>query len=91
MVTENGSQRVHVCPCSVCQRYSRAYLHHLLKARELLAYQFISIHNVMFMNRLLWRIRKAIKEDQLDLEHQRWVIETSQHSKLLTELAVDIL
>lgn len=66
------------CPCLTCQHYSRAYLHHLLKARELLAYQFISIHNVMFMNRLLSSIRNAIQQDRVEAERQRWVLETKQ-------------
>jgi len=63
------------CPCPVCQRYSRAYLHHLLKAQELLAYQFISMHNVMFMNRLLSDIRSAVLHDRLEQERQRWVLQ----------------
>lgn len=61
------------CSCYVCQNYSTGYLHHLLKARELLAYQFISIHNVCFMNRLLSAIRTAVKNNSLALEKKRWV------------------
>ncbi len=60
------------CPCSTCRQFSRAYLHYLLKARELLAYQLITIHNVSFMNRLLLAIRQAILKDTLDIEVQRW-------------------
>lgn len=61
------------CFCVVCQKYSRGYLHHLLKAKELLAYQFISIHNVMFMNRLMLSIRQAIQTDTLETEQKRWM------------------
>ncbi len=62
------------CPCMVCQKYSRGYLHHLLKAKELLACQLITIHNVMFMNRLLLAIRQAIKTDTLSAERKRWLM-----------------
>ena len=61
------------CPCSTCQNYSRAYLHHLLKAQELLAFTLITIHNVTFMNRLLAAIRLAIAEGRLAEEKKRWV------------------
>jgi queuine tRNA-ribosyltransferase len=63
------------CFCLVCQRYSKGYLHHLLKAKELLALQLLSIHNVAFMNRLLAAIRLAIKTDTLELERKQWVFD----------------
>lgn len=62
------------CPCQTCQHYSRAYLHHLLKAKELLSYQLLSIHNISFMNRLLTAIRAAIKTDSLEQEKKQWLI-----------------
>lgn len=61
------------CVCPTCQTYSRAYLHHLLKARELLAMTLITLHNVAFMNRLLDAIRHAIAEGRLNEERKRWV------------------
>ncbi len=61
------------CPCITCKKYARGYLHHLLKAKELLVYQLITIHNVTFMNLLMTAIRKAIETDQLMLERQRWI------------------
>lgn len=63
------------CPCSTCQTYSRAYLHHLLKAQELLALTLITIHNVTFMNRLLTAIRVAITNGTLAEERQRWLVD----------------
>lgn len=51
------------CNCHVCQNYSRAYIHHLLKAQELLAHQLITYHNVAFMNRLMNEIRDNIAND----------------------------
>lgn len=65
------------CPCLTCQGYSKGYLHHLLKARELLAFQLISIHNIAFMNRLLSAIRLAIHNDSLEQERKYWILEPS--------------
>jgi queuine tRNA-ribosyltransferase len=62
------------CPCMVCQKYSRGYLHHLFKAKELLAFQLLSIHNVAFMNRLMLAIREAIKNNTLNEERKQWLM-----------------
>jgi queuine tRNA-ribosyltransferase len=48
------------CPCSACARFGRAYLHHLLKAREMLAVSLVAGHNLTFTARLLARVRDAI-------------------------------
>jgi queuine tRNA-ribosyltransferase len=53
------------CLCYTCRNFSKGYLHHLLKAREMLGLSLISIHNISFMNRLLKNIRNAIREDKL--------------------------
>lgn len=50
------------CACRTCQNYSRAYIHHLLKAGELLAYTLISYHNVYVMNQLMEDIRMGLAE-----------------------------
>jgi queuine tRNA-ribosyltransferase len=63
------------CPCSTCAHFSRGYLYHLLKAKELLAYQALTAHNVTYMNRLLEAIRTAIATDTLDEEYKNWVVE----------------
>jgi len=68
------------CFCGVCQKYSRGYLHHLLKARELLGYQLISIHNVAFMNRLMQAIRHAIRNNTFKRECKNWLAEQSRRS-----------
>jgi queuine tRNA-ribosyltransferase len=49
------------CPCSVCQRYSKAYLRHLYQAKEMLAATLISHHNLAFFLDLMLRVRQAIK------------------------------
>ncbi|XP_022778376.1 uncharacterized protein LOC111319924 [Stylophora pistillata] len=61
------------CPCETCANFSRGYLHHLLKAKELLALQAISLHNIAFMNQLMSAIRQALKEERLDAEQKNWI------------------
>lgn len=48
------------CGCPVCQKHSRAYIHHLLKAGEMLAMRLMVMHNLYFYNNLLLEIRKAL-------------------------------
>ncbi len=50
------------CSCYTCRTFSRAYLHHLFVARELLGYRLLTLHNVHFMTSLLQRIRQAIMQ-----------------------------
>lgn len=50
------------CDCYTCQEeFSRSYLHHLFRAKELLYYRLASLHNVRFMIRLSESLRKRIK------------------------------
>ena len=51
-----------VCDCPVCRRYSRAYLHHLFKAEEILALRLSVMHNLYFYNKLMERIRLALDD-----------------------------
>jgi len=48
------------CSCYTCRTFSAAYLHHLFKARELLAYRLATIHNLTFINNMMHRIRETI-------------------------------
>ena len=48
------------CQCYTCRHFSRAYLHHLLKARETLGLRLNSIHNLHFLLELMRRIRRSI-------------------------------
>ncbi len=48
------------CDCYACRSFSAAYLHHLFRAKELLAYRLASIHNLRFIMRLLEEARRAI-------------------------------
>ncbi len=49
------------CPCSVCRRYSKAYLRHLYKTGEMLAAILISHHNLAFFLETMRRVRESIK------------------------------
>jgi queuine tRNA-ribosyltransferase len=53
------------CECTVCKNYSRAYLHHLFKAKELTAYNLASIHNLNFMVKLMADYREKIKNNEI--------------------------
>ena len=54
------------CQCPTCKNHSRAYLRHLLKAKELLALRLCVIHNLYFYNHLMEEIRNAIREDRFE-------------------------
>ena len=49
------------CPCPLCERYSRAYLAHLFRAREMLGYRLATCHNLTFTLDFMVRIRAAIR------------------------------
>ena len=50
------------CGCPACRTYSRAYIRHLLKAKEMLGMRLCVLHNLYFYNHLMERIRTAIEE-----------------------------
>ncbi len=49
------------CVCDVCQTYSRAYLHHLVKSQEILGAMLMTEHNIAFYQQLMGRMRAAIE------------------------------
>lgn len=53
------------CHCYTCQNYSRAYLRHLFKAKEILGPRLVTYHNLYFSLQLMEEIRQAIREDRL--------------------------
>jgi queuine tRNA-ribosyltransferase len=61
------------CPCYTCQNFSRAYLNHLVKSREMLAYILLSLHNVTELVRFTEQIRAAIVEDCFFEEFAPWL------------------
>lgn len=50
------------CDCYTCRTFSAAYLHHLFKCEELLAYRLATIHNLRFISRLMQKIEDAIQQ-----------------------------
>lgn len=61
------------CGCYTCKHYSRAYLHHLFKAEELLAYRLASIHNLYFCVNLVKKIRQSILEGSYHSLRSQWL------------------
>lgn len=51
------------CGCPTCQRHSRAYLRHLMKANEMLGMRLAVMHNLYFYNTLMEKIREALDND----------------------------
>ena len=54
------------CDCYTCQNFSRAYLSHLNKCKEMLGAQLATIHNLRYYQRLMQGIRDAIEQDTFD-------------------------
>ena len=54
------------CQCPACRSYSRAYIRHLFKARELLGMRLCVLHNLYFYNTLMERIRQALDEGKFE-------------------------
>ncbi|MBU0635420.1 tRNA guanosine(34) transglycosylase Tgt [Candidatus Micrarchaeota archaeon] len=52
------------CDCMVCQSYSRAYIHHLIRTKEENGLQFLTHHNLFFLADWMQKIRTAIQENQ---------------------------
>ncbi len=53
------------CDCYVCQNFTKAYLHHLFKQKEILGYTLATYHNLWVMEKLFRQIRKLIEEDKI--------------------------
>ena len=70
--SENLSPIDKNCYCSTCKNYSLAYLHHLLKAEELIVLNYITTHNIYFMNSLMKYIRESIKDDKFFEAEKKW-------------------
>jgi len=63
------------CGCYTCQNYSRAYLKHLDRCREMLGPHLATVHNLYFYQQLMAGLRKAIEEGALE-EYARQFLET---------------
>jgi tRNA-guanine transglycosylase len=61
------------CQCYTCQNYSRSYLNHLFRSRELLAYRLASIHNLFFFENLMKNVRQSIEQNQFLKLKKKWL------------------
>ncbi len=52
------------CTCPTCRNFSRAYIHHLFKSKEMLAMRLCVLHNIYFYNELFEKIRESLDEGQ---------------------------
>ncbi len=51
------------CDCATCRTFTASYVHHLFRAKELLAYRLATVHNLRYLTRLTERMRAAIAAD----------------------------
>jgi len=80
-IAENAERRINIsnarlasdrapidshCDCYTCQHFSRAYMHHLHRARELIYYRLATIHNLRMMMQFMRDIRDAIRTGSFD-------------------------
>ncbi|MBC6497440.1 MAG: tRNA guanosine(34) transglycosylase Tgt [Alphaproteobacteria bacterium GM7ARS4] len=54
------------CPCPLCTHYSKSYLHHLFKKKEILAATLLTLHNLFFYQSLMAKIRQSIINKRFD-------------------------
>lgn len=67
------------CPCGVCATYSRAYLHHLYQAKEMLGLRLNTLHNLAYFAGLMRDIRAAITEDRFEaFRREFWRLRAGQ-------------
>ena len=62
------------CQCPACKRYSRAYIRHLFKAKEMLAMRLCVLHNLYYFNTLMEEIRSALDEERF-VEYKKQKLE----------------
>ncbi len=68
------------CPCYTCQRFTRAYLHHLFRVGEILGATLATIHNLTFWAQFMGRVRESIFEGTFE-ETRRWAHEVFPASR----------
>ncbi|MBD2097623.1 tRNA guanosine(34) transglycosylase Tgt [Trichocoleus sp. FACHB-591] len=62
------------CPCYTCQKFTRAYISHLLRSREILAYTLLSIHNITELVRFTQEIRASILQGSFAEDFAQWLV-----------------
>ena len=69
------------CTCYTCQHYSRAYIRHLVVAKEMLAATLLSIHNIHTLTQITKEIRQAIIQDKFDEYSSKFLAEYKQEGQ----------
>ncbi|MBU4099586.1 tRNA guanosine(34) transglycosylase Tgt [Patescibacteria group bacterium] len=62
-----------LCQCYTCQNFTRAYIHHLFKANEILGLRLATYHNVFFITSLMREMREAIGEGRFEQLKEQWL------------------
>ena len=75
------------CDCYTCGNFSAAYLHHLFKSKELLAYRLATIHNLAFMSHLIQSIQQSIMDGTFETFRRKFLAEykTTDEKTRLTQ------
>ncbi len=60
------------CNCPVCRNYSKGYIRHLFKSKEMLGMRLAVMHNLYFYNELMQKIRDALDEDRYEEFYQKY-------------------
>jgi queuine tRNA-ribosyltransferase len=63
------------CPCYACTNFTRAYISHLVRSQEILAYTLLSIHNITELIRFTQKIRESILSDRFVQDFGHWLQE----------------
>jgi queuine tRNA-ribosyltransferase len=61
------------CRCYTCQNYTRAYIHYLFRAQELLGIRLVSLHNVAFLVDLMQQVRESIRAGRFGELRREWL------------------
>ena len=70
---EDPSQIDEHCDCYVCKNFSRGYLHHLVKAKEILFNTLTTYHNLYFFKKLMDEIRESIEDETFAKFKKKWL------------------
>ena len=69
------------CDCHTCRHHSRAYIHHLVKADEILGWHLLATHNLAFYHRLMREMRESILQDEFLSFYERKKPELTRHDE----------
>ncbi len=69
----HGARDGEPCDCPVCERHSRAFLHHLIRAGEIQGMRLLTLANLHFMTRLMREVRLSLEEGRFAETKQEWL------------------